>query len=138
MAASLDDILSTQKNGVIAINNLAAYFKRIADDLDQISLNSGPSTTSATVAASTTQLIVAGTGRLFAVSIPTHSGSNQVFVYDSASTGGVAATNLIFACLPANTTGWLSYYEVNLAYSNGLVITTDAGMTCAIAYTPTP
>lgn len=138
MVSGGGDILTVQKNGVIAINNLAAYFKRIADNLDQISLNSGPSTTSTTVAASTTQLIVAGTGRLFAVSIPAHSGSGQVFVYDSATTGAVAATNLIFACLPANTTGWLSYYAVNLAYSKGLVIKTDASMNCAVSYTPTP
>ena len=132
------DILTVQKNGVIAINNLAVFFKRIADNLDQVSLNSGPSTTSTTVAASTTQLIVAGTGRLFAVSIPVYAGSGQVFVYDSATTGGVAATNLIFACLPANTTGWLTYYNVNLAYSKGLVIKTDASMNCAVSYTPTP
>jgi hypothetical protein len=138
MVSGGGDILTVQKNGVIAINNLAVYFKRIADNTDQISLNSGPSTTSTTVAASTTQLIVAGTGRLFAVSIPAYGGSGQVFVYNSATTGAVAATNLIFASLPASATGWLTYYNVNLAYSKGLVIKTDASMNCAVSYTPTP
>lgn len=135
------DILTVQKNGVIAINNLAVYFKRIADGIDQIVINSTlavPSFMSPTVAASTTQLVVAGSGRLFAVSIPAHSGSGQIFVYDSATTGGIAATNLIFACLPANTSGWVTYYDVNLAYSKGLVIKTDASMNCAVSYTPTP
>lgn len=150
--ASLDDILSTQKNGVIAINNLNQTLKLIEADLpcictnlagilialQDIAANSGPSVMSPTVAASTTQLIVAGSGRLFSVSIPTHSGSSQIYVYDSATTAGISATNLIFSSLPSNTTGWMTYYDVNLAYANGLVVTTDASTTCAVSYTPAP
>ena len=155
MAASLDDILTTQKNGVIAINGLNQTMKTIEADLPCICTNLAgilialqdiatntalalPSLTSPTVAASTTQLIAAGSGRLFAVSIPTYSGSGQVFVYDSATTGGIAASNLIFACLPANTSGWQTYYDVNLAYTSGIVIKTDASMNCAVSYTPKP
>ncbi len=162
MAASLDDILTVQKNGVIAINGLNQTLKLIEADLpclctnlaalnvimgniltavEQIATNTAlaiPSFMSPTVAASTTQLIVAGSGRLFAVSIPTHSGSSQIFVYDSATTGGIAPANLIFASLPSNTTGWVTYYNVNLAYTNGLVIKTDASTTCAVSYTPAP
>lgn len=141
MTASLSDILTTQKNGVVAINGLNAVLKDIAAQLTQIAINTGvaiPSFMSPTVAASTTQLIVAGSGRLFAVSIPTHSGASQIRVYDSATTGGIAATNLIFQSLPSNTSGWLTYYTVNLAYSNGLVIATDASTTCAVSYTPNP
>ena len=155
MPASLDDILTTQKNGVVAINGLNQTLKLIEADLpcictnlaaivvqlEQIAINTAlalPSLMSPTVAASTTQLIVAGSGRLFAVSIPTHSGSSQIRVYDSATTGGIAATNLIFQSLPSNTSGWLTYYTVNLAYTNGLVISTDALTTCAVSYTPNP
>ena len=155
MPASLDDILTTQKNGVVAINGLNQTLKLIEADLPCICTNlaaivtqlellvintalSIPSFMSPTVAASTTQLIVAGSGRLFAVSIPTHSGSSQIRVYDSATTGGIAASNLIFQSLPSNTTGWVTYYTVNLAYTNGLVIATDASTTCAVSYTPNP
>jgi len=155
MPASLDDLLTTQKNGVVAINGLNQSLRLIEADLpcictnlaaivvqlEQIAINTAlsiPSLMSPTVAASTTQLIVAGAGRIFAVSIPTHSGSSQIFVYDSATTGGIAASNLIFASLPSNTTGWATYYSVNLAYSNGLVIKTDASTTCAVSYTPIP
>lgn len=141
MPASLDDILTTQKNGVVAINGLNAILKDIATQLAEIAINTAlatPSFMSPTVAASTTQLIVAGSGRLFAVSIPTHSGASQIRVYDSATTGGVAATNLIFQSLPSNTAGWQTYYTVNLAYTNGLVISTDASTTCAVSYTPNP
>ena len=153
--ASLDDILTTQKNGVVAINGLNSTLKLIEADLpcictnlagilaqlEQIAINTSlalPSLMSPTVAASTTQLIVAGSGRLFAVSIPVHSGSSQIRVYDSATTGGVAASNLIFQSLPSNTTGWVTYYTVNLAYTNGIVISTDAATNCAVSYTPNP
>lgn len=137
----MDDILTTQKNGVVAINGLRGILQSIADSLTIIADNSAlatPSLMSPTVAASTTQLIVAGSGRVFAVSIPTHSGSSQIRVYDSATTGGIAATNLIFQSLPSNTSGWLTYYTVNLAYTNGIVINTDASTTCAVSYTPNP
>ena len=147
--ASLDDILTTQRNGVIAINNLGQQLSLIEADLPCICTNlaailvqltnlaksSFPATTSATVAASTTTLVTAGTGRLFAVSIPTHAGSAQVYVYDSATTGGIAATNLIYASLPANAGSFTPYQSVNLAFNNGLVLKTDAGITFCVAYT---
>jgi len=155
MPASLDDLLTTQKNGVVAINGLNQTLRLIEADLPCICTNLAaivtqlellvvntslavPSLMSPTVAASTTQLIVAGSGRIFAVSIPTHSGSSQIRVYNSATTGGIAASNLIFQSLPSNTSGWVTYYTVNLAYTNGLVIATDASTTCAVSYTPNP
>ena len=141
MTASLSDILTTQKNGVVAINGLNQTMAAILAELEQIAINTAlatPSFMSPTVAASTTQLIVAGSGRLFAVSIPTHSGSSQIRVYNSATTGGIAANNLIFQSLPSNTSGWVTYYTVNLAYTAGLVIDTDASTTCAVSYTPNP
>jgi hypothetical protein len=153
--ASLDDILTTQKNGVVAINGLNQTLKAIEADLPCICTNlagilialqdiatntalATPSLMSPTVAQSTTQLIVAGSGRLFAVSIPVHSGSSQIRVYDSATTGGISAANLIFQSLPSNTSGWVTYYTVNLAYTRGIVIATDANTNCAVSYTPNP
>jgi hypothetical protein len=152
MPASLDDILTTQKNGVVAINGLNQTLKTIEADLPCICTNlslivnqlSGlssnlyPSTVSSTIQDSTTSLIVAGSGRIFAVSIPTHSGSAQIEVYNSATTGGIAATNLIYKSLPSNAASFLPYETVNLAYTDGIVIKTDAGITCCVAYTPAP
>ena len=156
MAASLDDILTAQKNGVVAINGLNQTLKLIEADLpcictnlaailvqiEQIAINTAlvvPSLMSPTVPAGNagTQIVV-GAGRLFAISIPTHSGGSQIRVYNSATTGGISATNLIFQSLPSNTTGWQTYYTVNLAYTNGLVVATDASTTCAVSYTPNP
>lgn len=133
--ASLDDILTTQKNGVVAINSLNRLFNVL---INALNTNLYPADVSPTVQASTTQLIVAGTGRIFAVSIPTHSGSAQISIYNSATTGGIAATNLIYKSLPSNAAAFTPYQTVNLAYTQGIVIVTDAGITCCVAYTPSP
>jgi len=126
--ASLDDILSTQKNGVIAINGLH-------DALNTILSNLNPSTSSSTVVATTTQVVV-GKGVLFSVSIPASSGSNQVLIYDSATVGGIGSSNLIYASLPANATYFLPYTDVRIHYSNGLVIVAQTSMSCVVSYTP--
>lgn len=141
MSASLTDILTTQKNGVVAINGLRALFQTISDDLTIISGNSGnsyPTTVSPTITASTTTLVVAGSGKIFSVSIPVHAGSAQVYIYDSATTGGVSATNLIYASLPSNAASFTPYQNVLLPYANGLVLKTDAGMNFCVGYTPNP
>lgn len=133
------DILTVQKNGVIAINNLAVYFKRIADDLDQIVINTGanfPSSTSATIAPSTTTLITTGSGKIYGVSIPIHSGSAQISVYNSATVAGISNDNLIYRSLPSNAAGFLPYEIVTMVYTAGIVIATDAGMYCCVTYTP--
>ena len=152
MPASLDDILSAQKNGVIAINGLNQTLKLIEADLpcictnlaalvvaiNGVSGNTYPSTASATIAASTTTLVVAGSGKLFSVSIPVHAGSAQVYVYDSATTGGISAANLIYASQPSNAASFTPYQDVKLPYKNGLVLKTDAGMNFCVGYTPNP
>lgn len=150
MSASLSDILTTQKNGVVAINGLNQTLKLIEADLPCICSNlallvtainnaaagSYPSTISPTIAASTTTLVATGVGRLFSVSIPVHAGSAQVYVYDSATVAGISATNLIYASQPSNAASFTPYQTVQLPYSNGLVLKTDAGMNFCVGYTP--
>ena len=135
------DILTVQKNGVIAINNLAVFFKRIADDLDQIVINAAiafPSTTSETVAPSTSTLIATGSGKIYGVSIPIHSGSAQISIYNSATVAGISNANLLYRSLPSNAAGFLPYEAATIAYTTGIVVTTDAGMYCCVTYTPNP
>ena len=138
MPASLDDILTTQKNGVIAINNLGQL---IAGYLQQIEINTNlavPATVSPTVLASTTQLITAGSGRLFAVSITAHAGSNKVYVYNSATVAGASVSNRIYATEAANSANFRNYENVSLAYTDGLVIECEASMNACVSYTPDP
>ena len=139
MSASLADILTTQKNGVIAINGLRGILQTISDNIAIISGNSGntyPSNVSATVLASTTTLVATGKGKVFSVSIPVHAGSAQVYIYDSATTGSISASNCIYASLPSNAASFTPYQTVQLPYSNGLVLKTDAGMNFCVGYTP--
>jgi hypothetical protein len=136
--AGLDDILSTQKNGVIAINGLRALMQTISDNLAIITGFAGsnsPTNSCPTVVATTSQAVV-GKGILFSVSIPATSGSNQVFIYDSATTGGIGASNLIYGSLPANASNFVPYRDVRIHYSNGLVIVAQTGMSCVVSYTP--
>jgi hypothetical protein len=127
--ASLDDILSAQKNGVVAINGLRAPMVELASRF-------APSATSDTIAASTTTLIVTGSGRLAVVSIPVSAGTAIVSVYDSATTGGIAAGNCIYASLSASAAEFSSYQDVSLRYRRGLVVVTGAGMNANVSYTP--
>ena len=155
MAASIDDLLTTQKNGVVAINGLNQTLRLIEADLPCICTNLAalvaqltiianntvslfPGFTSATIAASTTHLEVVGAGKLYAVSIPTHSGANSVFIYDSATTAGINGTNLIYGSLKASEANFLAYETISMAYQRGLVIKTEASMTCCVSYTPDP
>jgi hypothetical protein len=148
--SSLDTIATIQKNGVIAINGLNQTLTTIQSDLPCICTNLAailiqitnlakstyPSTVSATIAASTTTQVVVGSGKIFSVSIPVHGGSAQVYIYDSATTGGISATNLIFASLPSNAASFTPYQTVQLPYTNGIVLKTDAGMNFCVGYTP--
>ncbi len=128
--ASLDDILTTQKNGVIAINGINAK-------LASLLANTYPSTISATIAASSTVLVYAGSGKMFSVSIPVYAGSAQIYIYNSATTAGISATNLIYKSLPSNAASFTPYQTVQLPFTNGLVLKTDAGMNFCVGYTPT-
>lgn len=136
--ASTDDILSTQKNGVIAINGLRTILQTISDNIALIAVyapGNNPSVSSPTVVATTTQ-VVTGKGLLYNVSIPATSGSNQIFVYDSATVGGAGASNLIYASLPANAANFVPYRDVRIRFVNGLVVVAQAGMSCVVSYTP--
>ena len=140
--ASLDDILTTQKNGVVAINGLQGLLQTISDNSTFVANSTYPSTVSATVVGASTTLIASGSGKIFSVSIPYHSGSAQVYIYDSATTAGLAApdvaTNLIYASLPSNAATFTPYQTVQLPYKNGLVLKAEANTTFCVGYTPNP
>lgn len=135
--ASLDDILTTQKNGVIAINNLNQTLSGILIDLDSLvdsqSAFVAQYTSLPVVGAGTHQEYV-GTGRLVAISVPIHSGSGQIYIYDCATVGAQANSNLIFASLPSNASSFTPYQTVNLPFTLGLSLKADANTSCVVAY----
>jgi hypothetical protein len=116
MAASLDDILTTQKNAVIA---LGAIQKALNAD---IAVYTTPVATGST-------FVIAGSGRLLRFSVLV-AGSAVGFVHNSATPTGAATSNALVAC--PNTVG---VYEANVAFNAGLVIEPGTGQSLSITYT---
>jgi hypothetical protein len=115
MAASLDDILTTQKNGVVAIN---LYSSAI--------LRGQGSSTSATVTGAT--LVIAGRGYLVNYSVVV-AGSAAGGIYNASSTGATAAANQL--CATSTTVG---IYPVGQVFTNGLVIEPGTGQSINVTY----
>lgn len=113
--ASLDDIATIQKNGVIAVNTLNQTLQKVYG-----------SNTSATVAAST--LIITGPGRVINVSV-TVAGSSTGAVHNSSTTAGVSTANKL--AVIANTVG---IYPMNLLFTNGLVLVVGTGQEMNVTY----
>jgi len=113
--ASLDDILTTQKNGVVAINNLS-----------QGNTKAEGTNTSSTVTAST--LIISGKGRLvnFSVVIP---GSAVGAIYNSLSISGVTPSSQLVSV--PNTNG---VFVCGQVFTNGLVIIPGTGQSINVTY----
>ena len=142
--ADLNDVVTIQKNGVIAINNLnqteatawldttvsppVAYLKTISDNIAIIAGGPAAAVTSTTVTSST--LIVAGAGTLVSFSVVV-AGSTSGLIHNSATTGGAAAANaLVFT----PTTGGV-FIVGGLKFSHGLVVVPGTGQSVNVTYT---
>ena len=127
MAASLDDILTTQKNGVQAINELA----RALSDFKTLYESFVGTQTTNTLVSETGALIKVGSGRVvnFAVSgTPTGVG----YLYDASSVAeaiGNTPTDII--CEIPATNG---IYPANLFFHDGLILVCGAGMQVNVTY----
>ena len=117
MPASLDDILTTQKNGVVAINNLS-----------QGTLRGLGTQTSVTVTAAT--VIYAGKGYLVNFSIVV-AGSAAGTINNAGAIGSVAASNALCA-----TPATVGIVKVGQVFSDGLVVTPGTGQSINVTYSP--
>jgi hypothetical protein len=142
--ADLNDVVTVQKNGVIAINNLnqtetnawldttvsppVPYLKTISDDIAIIAGGPAAAITSATVTTST--LIVAGAGTLlnFSVVVP---GTTSGLIHNSATTGGATAAN---ALTLTPTTGGV-FIVSQMKFTTGLVVVPGTGQSVNVTYT---
>ena len=113
--ASLGDILTTQKNGVVAINNI---FQALS------ALN--PTTTSATVTSST--LVITGSGRLISFSVVV-AGSANGLIYNAGTPSGGAAANTLVA-----TPTTVGVYAANMVFTDGLVVVPGTGQSINVTY----
>lgn len=113
--ATLDDILTTQKNGVIGINNLSRTQLYLAGQQ-----------TSATVTGAT--LVIAGSGRLVSFST-TVAGSAAGLIHNAASTSLASASNALVA-----TPTTIGVYHVGVQFTGGLVIAPGTGQSVNVTY----
>jgi hypothetical protein len=127
MAASLDDILTTQKNGVQAVN---ALVQALIEFKDLYRSFVGTDTTN-TLTTTSGALIKTGSGRVVNFSVsgtPTTVG----YLYDAASVSD-ALTNAprdIICEIPATK----GIYQANLFFHDGLVVVCGSGMQVNITY----
>lgn len=112
--ASLDDILTTQKNGVVAINAL-----------NNITLGANGTLTSVTVTDLT--IIFVGSGRLVNFSVVV-AGSANGLIYNASTDTPLASQAL---CATPNTIG---IYPCGQVFTSGLVIEPGAGQSINVTY----
>jgi hypothetical protein len=117
MTASLGDILTTQKNGVVALNNLS-----------QSTLRGLGTQTSATVTAATP--IIVGGGYLVNFSV-TVAGSTVGTISNANSIASASASNTL-AAVP-NVVG---IYKAGQLFTNGLVVVPGTGQSINVTYSP--
>jgi len=113
--ASLDDILSAQKNGVVAINGVL-----------QSNLRGQGTATSATVTADT--LVISGKGYLSAYTV-TVAGVTAGGIYNANSVANAVAGNQLVV-VPAT----VGFTKIGHAFNNGLVIKVGSGQSINITY----
>lgn len=117
MTASIGDLLTAQKNGVVAINNVS-----------QTNLRGQGTVTSATVTGST--VIFNGTGYLVKYTVVV-AGSASGLINNASSTVAPSATNAL--CATPNTVG---IYPVGMVFTNGLTVVPGTGQSINVTYTP--
>ena len=117
MSASLTDILSTQKNGVIALANLA-----------QTTLRGLGTQTSTTITTTTLIYPQAGYFVNFTVIV---AGSTAGTIYNSSTTAGIAASNAL--CVVPNSVGTTKTGQV---FNVGLVVVPGTGQSINVTYSP--
>lgn len=115
MPASLDDILTAQKNGVVNLSNIA-----------QASARQQGTATSQTVTSST--VVLSGKGYLSRFSVVV-AGSTTGTINDASASVLPAATNAL--CTIPTVVG---IYEAGLVFSNGLTIVPGTGQSVNITY----
>ena len=118
--ATLDDILTTLKNGVIAINNLSQATQKY---------NPGQYTSSVITSVSGSTLVTTGAGRLIYVTVLVR-GTGDGFCYNAANIATATSSVAIGVC-PYAASGT---YLVNSIFTSGLVVSPGAGQSVCVTY----
>lgn len=117
--ATLDDILTAQKNGVVAINNLNSTWQANTR-------RSTGSVRSTCIVGSTT--VYQGNGYLVSISV-VDKGDGTGFVYDSAST-----ENLDDSARMIVTPSEAGVFQIGLRFENGIVVVPGDKQAIVVSY----
>lgn len=118
--ASLDDILTTQKNGVVAINAYVTAINRLAG-----------TNNSKGILAATTTVVKNGSGWLATLSVIA-AGSTTGYIYDTNNVSQLTDSNKIYA-IPASL--GIGIYQIQVPFATGLTVVTGTGSIVSIGYT---
>jgi hypothetical protein len=116
--ASLDDILTTQKNGVVAINSLTNNFKIEVGTI-----------TSSTVTAST--LVITGRGKISNISVVV-PGTVSGFIYNATADIASLKTDASRLLAIPITIG---VFQCGILFTDGIVISPGTGQALNVTYT---
>ena len=119
--ANLDDVVTTQKNGVVALNALTAALEQFRA-IYQSAVGS-----QSFLGVTENSLIYSGTGRLVNVIVSAAAAGGTI--HDASTVAGANSTNVIFP-IP-NSTG---ITLVNVPFFSGLVIKPAAASTVSVTY----
>jgi len=119
--ANIDDLVTVQKNGVVAINDLTAAlnaFRAVYNSfVGQLTV----------LGVSDSSLISTTAGRL--VNVIVSAGTNGGTIHDAATVAGATTSNVIFV-IPASA----GISQVNVPFFDGLVIKPGASVTVSATY----
>lgn len=113
--ASIDDIATIQKNGVVAVNTLNQTILRIFG-------------TNTTPTANVSTFVIKGAGRVVNVSV-TVAGTTAGAIHNCPSVGDALTTNML--AVVTNTVG---VYPLNLLFTNGLTLIVGTGQEFNVTY----
>lgn len=114
--ASLDDILTTQKNGVVAVNAL-----------NQTTINQIGAVTSLTVAQPT--VIYIGSGRLVNCSVLV-GGTTSGIIYNATQYSPVPADSTRICVVPTTA----GVYQLGLLFTTGITVIPGSGQALNLTY----
>lgn len=119
--ASLDDVVTVQKNGVVAVNALVQALSAFKDLYESF-----VGDTSFTGITQDT-LVTATSGRLVTVSVVTAASGGTI--HDASSVATAATSNAIYT-IPATT----GAYTVNFPFVNGMVVKPASTSVVSVSY----
>lgn len=122
--ASLDDVLTVHKNGVVGVNALTSTLDALRALLESYIGNSSY------LGITSSALVKTGSGRLVNLTVSVAGGAAGT-IHDAASVSAASADNVIAVIPTAVTNGSLL---INVPFTNGLVVKPGSSHNVSVVY----